>query len=92
MWHDSTHRHNGEKIAAGRGVGEGGRAEGGRLRWRADFLQIAVQPSSAGVQQLKVIMINSILADSGDRDTSGPACWADPVLLDTSLQSHVLKL
>lgn len=44
------------------------------------------------MQQLKVIMINSILADSGDRDTSGPACWADPVLFDTSLQSHVLKL
>lgn len=74
------------------GRGEERETEGRGLRWRADFLQIAVQPSSAGVQQLKVITINSILADSGDRDTSGPACWADPVLFDTSLRSHVLKL
>lgn len=72
-----------------------GSERGGRYRRRVDFLQIAVRLSSAGVQQLKVIMINSILADSGDQDTqlaAGPLNTAFLVLLDCSLRSHVLDL
>lgn len=67
----------------------------GTYRRRVDFLQIAVRLSSAGVQQLKVIMINSILADSGDQDTqlaAGLLNTAFLVLLDCSLRSHVLDL
>lgn len=49
----------GRKLRRDGGEGDGGRKGG--FGGERDFLQIAVQPSSAGVQQLKVIMINSIL-------------------------------
>lgn len=77
----------GRERDGGRGEERERRREGGFGGERTSF-----KSQCSRVQQLKVIMINSILADSGDRDTSGPACWADPVLFDTSLQSHVLKL